>query len=253
MHPHHKSLLAEIRVRQRKGAQHGQGDSYLASTHLYYSVTAPERRAIAKTWLKANKALPPKDVVAVLHSLIEGESHEEKTLAAILLGYSKTARSAVTTKTLDAWLDQLVGWAEIDSLCSNVFTPGEVLADWKEWERFIKRLSRDENINKRRAALVFLTGPVRYSPDKRLTTLAFTTVERLKGEREIIITKAISWLLRNMTMQNERAVAVYIAKNKASLPAIAVRETTRKIKTGRESERSRPRATRPVLLSRQGD
>jgi 3-methyladenine DNA glycosylase AlkD len=233
MHTHHKTLLAEILSNQRKGRD-AFGVSYLRSGHRYYGLTAPELRGAAKAWLAANKLLPPKAIVKVLDSLFLAESHEEKILAAVMLGYSKAARGAVTTKTLDAWLDHLVGWAEIDALCSNVFKPDEVLASWKEWERFLKRLSRDGNINKRRAALVFLTGPVRYTSDKRLSTLAFETVERLKGEREIIITKAVSWLLRNLTIQHRQAVASYIAKNKATLPAIAVRETTRKIKTGRK-------------------
>jgi 3-methyladenine DNA glycosylase AlkD len=233
MHPHHKTLLAEIQSKQRKGRD-AFGASYLRSGHRYYGLTAPELRGLAKAWLRANKTLPPEEIVDTLGNLIEGPSHEEKTLAAVLLGYSKEARAAVSTKNLDAWLDHLAGWAEVDALCSNVFKPDEVLADWKAWERLLKRLARDENINKRRAALVFLTGPVRYSADKRLLALAFETVERLKSEREIIITKAVSWLLRNMSMQHKKAVAAYIAKNKASLPAIAVRETARKITTGRK-------------------
>ena len=233
MHAHHKTLLAEIQSTQRKGRA-AFGVSYLRSGHRYYGSTAPKLRAMAKAWLAANKGLPPNEIVKIVDGLIEAESHEEKVLAALLLGYSKAARAAVSTKDLDAWLNHLVGWAEIDSLCSNIFKPDEALSSWKDWERFIRRLARDENINKRRAALVFLTGFVRYSADKRLSALAFETVEWLKAEREIIITKAVSWLLRNLTIQHKKAVAAYIAKNEASLPAIAVRETTRKIKTGRK-------------------
>ena len=39
-------------------------------------------------------------------------------------------------KQLRAWLDHLVGWAEIDSLCT-IFTAEEILANRREWERFI--------------------------------------------------------------------------------------------------------------------
>jgi 3-methyladenine DNA glycosylase AlkD len=233
MHPHHETLLAEIQSGQRKGRD-AFGASYLKSGHRYYGLTAPVLRGIARQWVRANKDTPPGEVVRLLESLFTGESLEEKVLAALLLGYSKQMRAAVSTKNLDAWLDHLVGWAEIDSLCSNIFKPDEALAKWKDWERLLKRLARDKNINKRRAALVFLTGFVRYSDDERLSALAFDTVERLKEEREIIITKAVSWLLRNLTSHHKKAVAAYIAKNRASLPAIAVRETTRKIKTGRK-------------------
>ena len=108
------------------------------------------------------------------------------------------------------------------------------LPNRREWERFIAALARHRNINKRRAALVFLTGPIRRSEDKQLAELGFRTIEVLKSERAIIITKAVSWLLRSMVTHHKRAVAAYIKENHHSLPAIAVRETSRKIATGRK-------------------
>jgi 3-methyladenine DNA glycosylase AlkD len=68
----------------------------------------------------------------------------------------------------------------------------------------------------------------------RLAGLAFEVIETLKPERDIIITKAVSWLLRSMVQLHQRAVAGYINENRHSLPAIAVRETKRKIATGRK-------------------
>ena len=234
MHAHHKTLLAEIKKHRRKLVHSQANDSYLSSGHHYYDVSVPARRTLSKAWLKANKAIGGEEFLAVLDSLMLGKSHEEKTVACVLLAYHAPGRAAVGPRKLDAWLNHLVGWAEIDSLCSNVFKPEEMLADWPVWERFIRKLSRDKNINKRRAALVFLTGPVRYSSDKRLADLAFAMVEALKGERDIIITKAVSWLLRSLVENHKSAVADYIARNRALLPAIAVRETTRKIQTGRK-------------------
>jgi 3-methyladenine DNA glycosylase AlkD len=234
MHAHHKTLLTEIKKHRRKRAHSQANDSYLSSGHRYYDVSVPARRAMSKAWLKANKGIADKEFIAVLDSLVLGESHEEKTVACILLASHAQGRAVVGPGKLDAWLDHLVGWAEVDSLCQNTFKAEEMLGDWTAWERFIRKLSRDKNINKRRAALVFLTGPVRYSRDKRLAALAFDMVETLKGEREIIITKAVSWLLRSLTENHKRAVADYINRNRQSLPAIAVRETERKIETGRK-------------------
>ena len=161
-------------------------------------------------------------------------SHEEKTLASILLSCHPTARKTIELSQLNAWLDHLVGWAEIDMLCGGVFRTDELLANWREWKRFILALSRDRNINKRRAALVFLTAPVRYSEDGRVADLGFRVIRVLQREREIIITKAISWLLRSMVRHHRRLVATYLKKNRSALPAVAVRETRRKIATGRK-------------------
>ncbi len=234
MHSHHKVLLAGLEKNHRRRAHSQANDSYLSSGHHYYDVSVPVRRALAKAWLNENRSLPDSEFLAVLDSLYRGRSHEEKTLASILLAYHRAARQAVGTKQLGEWLDHLVGWAEIDSLCQSAFTAEEILGSWRDWERFIRSLSRHKNINKRRAALVFLTGPVRYSDDKRLADLAFEMVETLKPERDIIITKAVSWLLRSMVLHHKRAVAAYIKENLPSLPAIAVRETRRKIATGRK-------------------
>jgi 3-methyladenine DNA glycosylase AlkD len=234
LHHHHRALLSEIKKHQRKRVHSEANDSYLSSGHRYYDVSVPARRALAKAWLKQNRSIPNKDFVAVLDSLFRGKSHEEKTVASIVLAEHRAGRDAIGPKHLNAWLDHLVGWAEIDSLCQGAFKADEILANWAGWERFIRKLSRDKNINKRRAALVFLTGPVRTSDDRRLAALALEMIEALKSEREIIITKAISWLLRSLVQQHKRNIAEYVKTNRQSLPAIAVRETTRKIATGRK-------------------
>jgi len=116
-----------------------------------------------------------------------------------------------------------------------------VLGNWSDvggklgWESFIKKLSRDANINKRRAALVFLVGPVTYSSDKKLSKLAFSMIEALKHEKPILITKAISWLLRSLVKHHKEEVLAYVTRNAWSLPKIAVRETLVKIRTGKKN------------------
>ena len=230
---HHRALLAGLKAHRRNRVHSQANDSYVGSGHLYYDVSVPVRRTLAKKWLKEHRGITDTEFLAVVGSLFSGKSHEEKTLASILLACHASGRKAVGPKQLNAWLDQLVGWAEIDSLCT-IFTAGEILANRREWERFIGSLARHKNINKRRAALVFLTRPLRGSQDNRLAELGFRTIEVLKSERAIVITKAVSWLLRSMIAHHRRAVAAYIKQNHHSLPAVAVRETIRKIATGRK-------------------
>jgi 3-methyladenine DNA glycosylase AlkD len=234
MHTEHTKILNEIKKHKGEGTQHTKSDNYILSGHLYHDVSVPIRRRIIKNWLKENKDIPDKDFIAVLDSLYKGKSHEEKTIASYLLGYHHTHRRTIRPKQLNEWLNHLVGWAEIDSLCGNVFTAGELLADWKMWELFIKKLSKDKNINKRRAALVLLTGPTHRSGDIRLRDLAFEIIESLKHEKPIIISKAISWLLREMSFMHKEAVSAYLKNNEDTLPKIAVRETWRKIRTGKK-------------------
>ena len=225
--------MGELEKTKKKDVQRW-GDSYILSGHDYLNISVPERRRMAKEWLKRNKNISNKDFVLFLDSLYKGKSHEEKTISSIILGYDEAYRKDVKTKDLDRWLDELVGWAEVDCLCQNNFKAEELLANWKQWQAFIRKLSKDKNINKRRASLVFLTGPVYYSNDKKIRDLAFEMINALKHEKPILISKAISWLLRSMVNQHKKETANFIDKNKNTLPKIAIRETLRKIKTGRK-------------------
>jgi 3-methyladenine DNA glycosylase AlkD len=237
MHAEHRGMLKAIEARAGPPRTSVQSDSYLDSGHPIYFVRVPERRRIARAWLAAHKSLPTAEVLAVVSSLIAGRSHEEKTLGAILLGYADAARATVTPGQVDAWLDHLHGWAEVDSLCANVFKAEEMAADWPAWRDGIVRLMGDTNINKRRAALVLLTGPTHYASDDRFHALAYEAIEALKAERDIKITKPVSWLLRSMSDQRPDAVRRYVEAERASLPAIAVRETLTKLNTGTKSGR----------------
>lgn len=241
MSPEHGELLTQLRQASRPtSAERHQSDSYGGSGHLFYFVSAPDRRAIAKAWVASHRSTTPQTVLAVVDSLVDGQSHEEKTLGALLLGCHAPARAAVRPADLDRWLGKLNGWAEIDCQCHNLFSAAQMLADWPAWKGLTEQLSKDRNINKRRASLVLLNGPVRYSDDERFADLALAVIERLKAERAILITKAISWLLRSMIARHRRVVEDYLATQGDSLPRIAVRETRTKLATGVKSGRRRP-------------
>ena len=92
-------------------------------------------------------------------------------------------------------------------------------------------------MGKRRAALVLLVTPTRTSDDPRFADLAFAVVTRLAPERDILITKAVSWLLRSLVTRHRDTVIAYLDANADSLPAIAIRETRTKLKTGTKSGR----------------
>ena len=139
------------------------------------------------------------------------------------------------------WLDDLSGWAQIDALCANVFQPEDFLAEWPLWGAFLSELAGDTNINKRRTSLVFLTGPVRQSDDRRLSSAAFDNLRFLQAERGILITKAVSWLLRSLVAQHREAVVGFLDDNRAALPAVAIREVSAKLETGRKNRPPTPR------------
>ncbi|KKS65087.1 MAG: hypothetical protein UV33_C0013G0017, partial [Candidatus Daviesbacteria bacterium GW2011_GWA1_42_6] len=98
----------------------------------------------------------------------------------------------------------------------------------------LNKFVKDPDIHKRRASLVLLTKPVSHSDDPRFSDLAFENLDKLKKEKDILITKAVSWLLRDLIKYHRDRVEDYLKANKAILPKIAVREVTNKLQTGKK-------------------
>ncbi|HLZ16698.1 MAG TPA: DNA alkylation repair protein, partial [Cyclobacteriaceae bacterium] len=115
------------------------------------------------------------------------------------------------------------------------FKINQVLDNWAGWRKLVLQLNKSKNINKRRASLVLLCKPLTQTDDERLPKLTFALVDQLKTENEVLITKAISWILRSMVKLHRKPLRGYLKKTKTSLPAIAVRETLTKLKTGKKT------------------
>lgn len=234
MNPHHKNLLQEIKQLSSLRSARIDPHSHSGSPHPTWNLNVPQLRTMVKTWLKKNQDLSNKEVTNLLASLYSGSSNEEKKLPGYLLSSLDEYRSQVDLQLLNNWLEQLVGWQEVDNTCQGVFSAEDVLSRWSEWKPFLFRLSKDKNMNKRRAALVLLTTPVSSSKEKELADLSLTLIDVLKSEKDKLITKAVSWLLRSLIKNHKTRVEDYIEQNLLSLPKIAIRETKNKLATGKK-------------------
>lgn len=208
-------------------------ESYTGASHTHYGVTNGAMRDFVKAWFKAER--PSYEIwFATLDELYHGESLEEKCITGMILNLSLPYRQQLPLMQLEAWLGELVGWAEVDNTCQSTFSARELQNNWAEWEALLRRLVVSPNINQRRAGLVLLLYPLRSSDDKRFLDLGLEFVDLLKVEKDKLITKAISWFLREGIKQHKSAIAVYLEANATSLPAIAVRETRTKLSTGKK-------------------
>jgi 3-methyladenine DNA glycosylase AlkD len=233
---HHKDILTAIRANANKATQHTHQDNYLGSSHPRYDISNPVLRMLAKEWMKSHRDLSADDLANVVTSLIEGKSATEKWMGGMLLDYAKPEQLAFEPALFDEWLEHIMGWAEVDVLCSGSYSVAEVPRYWKKWEPLLRKFSKSKNIHKRRASLVLLIAPLRKKSNEPLAAMAIENIERLKGEKEILITKAISWILRTMIKHHKDLVAEYIEENRGTLPSIAVRETLVKLTTGRKTK-----------------
>ncbi len=232
---HHEEILKLILKNSGKATKHTDLDNYLGTTHPRYPITVPLLRLIAKDWVKNHPELTADTFANLLTSLIKGESYTEKCMAGILLDYATKEQHQFNPKLFDGWLNELEGWAEVDTLCTGKYTSTEIINQWKSWEPLLLKFSVSKNIYKRRASMVCLCSPLRAKSDKRLADCAIHTVELLKNEKDILITKAISWVLRTLIKHHRKTVEVYLKENETTLPPFAIRETRVKLKTGRKS------------------
>ena len=207
---------------------------YLGTKRRHLCLKSPSRDKILREVSEELKKLDPKETIKILDELFSTDTFEDYNFAGKLLTRLPEVRKALKLSQIKKWVSRSNGWAECDSICQSLFHGEEVLPRWDKWQKAIREFSKNKNIQIRRASLVLQVKPVRESNDPRLRKLAFETIEKLKAEKEVLITKAISWLLRELTRQNKAEVREYLQKNKPSLPAIAYRETMRKIIRGKK-------------------
>lgn len=232
---HHQEILRLIRAKAGKPSQHTLSDTYLGNTHPKYAIRVPDLRLLAKSWMKVNASLSAKDFEQLLTSLIEGKSSTEKCTAGILMDYAWPHQRSLAPALYLKWLNHVEGWVEVDTLCTNKFTSKSIVSQLDKWEPVIRKLARGKSLEKRRASLVLLCGAVRLDTHARLVTIGFENILLLSAEKDILITKAISWLLRTLIKHHRLAVEEFLNEHREQLPAIAVRETAQKLKTGRKS------------------
>lgn len=228
----HKKLLDEIIAKSGKPTNHTFLDNYLGNSHPRYPINNPTLRSITKAFTQAHKDLAVKEFQQLLTSLIEAPSCTEKMTAGLLLDTCTKEQRQFDPAIFDKWLNHLIGWVEVDTLCTGKYSKIEILNQWPHWKKLLSKFAASNNIQKRRASLVLLCQPVRQLREEAMSEVAFQNIRILSHEKEVLITKAISWLLRSMVKHYKKEVITFVKQNQSTLPAIAVRETLTKIKTG---------------------
>lgn len=234
MNPHQTDLLEQFTLASKYGGAVGQRPEHEGTPRTYFGLRNGVRRAVIQGWIDDHQDIAYDDWVALIDALYHGQSYEERCTPPTLLAKFPEYRQQLPLTQLDLWLGQLEGWAEVDSTCQSIFKASELLARWDDWQSLLQRLTQDDNINKRRASIVLLTSPISDSPDERFLKQALYNVEALKHEQHKRITKAISWVLRKGIKQHRQAIEGYLDDHADSLPAVAVRETRRKLETGKK-------------------
>jgi len=174
--------------------------------------------------------------VDLMTSLIEGKSFTEKMIAGFLLDRASKDLRKFDPANFGQWLNHLEGRAEIDTFCAGKYSATEIVNQFPKWKKLLVQFSKSDAIEKRRASLVLCCAALRKARNEPLLEIAFKNIQRLKAEKDVLITKAVSWVLRNAIKHHKAEVQSFLEGNEDSLPRIAVRETWVKLKTGRKTK-----------------
>jgi 3-methyladenine DNA glycosylase AlkD len=178
----------------------------------------------------------PPTVAAVADALWQRAVREEMVVAALLHGHDERSRSRFGLRRADRWARLVDNWETADAL--GAWLAARATAD-DPGRRYpmLETLAGRTNPWSRRVGLVGCIGTARTPGAREWWPRVTEIVLRLAGDREAGIPKAISWVLREHTRNTSAEVAVFIDAYRADLPAIAVRETRRKLETGTKSGR----------------
>ncbi len=235
MNAYHAELLKSIKAKSGKRTKHTFLDNYLGTEHPRYPINNPKMRAITKSFMKSH-SFEAHAFIDLLTSLIEGKSFTEKLIAGFLLDNAPKDLLKFDPIHFDHWLNYLQGWAEVDTLCAGKYSKTEILPQFSTWKKLLVQFSKSEMIEKRRASLVLCCAPLRKERNEPILKVTFQNILRVRHEKEVLITKAISWVLRNAVKHHKIEVRNFLEQYGNSLPRIAIRETWVKLKTGRKTK-----------------
>ncbi len=202
----------------------------------FYGVAVGDLRRIAKGWHRDHPGAAPGEVAAVADALWTTGVREEMVVAALVHGHDRRARSTMGLRRADRWTRTLDNWETADAMAAWLTAPA-VADDPGRRYSMLETLAGRRNPWARRVGLVACIGTGRTPSAAEWWPRVSGIVLRLAVDREASIPKAISWVLRVHTAHAPRLIEEFMDVHQDVLPAIALRETRNKLRTGTKSGR----------------
>jgi len=210
-----------------------QEKRYMKSAMRHHGVAVPQLREFARQYRQQFELNDADQCVALAAPLWQSEWFEERSLAILFCaGEAEELTPLQVTNLFEDWLQDIRGWAHLDSLCIEVI--GKIGRNHKElWPRvFSWRLNG--HMWTRRASLISLMQVVRDGSVDRDQLRA--TCADLSGEKEFFIRKAIGWILREGVRKELSGIDDIIVALGPKLSPLSLREAIRRYPVDKQAE-----------------
>jgi 3-methyladenine DNA glycosylase AlkD len=202
-----------------------QEKRYLKSPFEFYGVSVPRIRTVARQFRRENRDISKEALWALCQALWQGGFHEERALAMFLLEEHHSLLDYSDMPSLERMLRESVNWDQVDQI--SVHLVGSVLQKDQRVLDYLRQWGRDPNFWMRRAALLSQLLLLRAGKgDKKLF---YSFAEEMMEEKEFFIRKAIGWVLREMSKVDSEEVSRFVAKNRARMSGVTLREANRRL------------------------
>jgi 3-methyladenine DNA glycosylase AlkD len=226
-------------IRQQAEPDYREGSAKVMRTQLVvHGVRMPNLRRIARDWKKEHKEIDRGELMLLVEALWQAESQEQRVLALELLRAYPGQVESLLWDHFERWRGLVDNWGLTDGLGSCILGPW-IIADPGSRLGHLRDLIADTDHWSRRLALVATVPINRGHAGMTIPELTLELIDRVKHERDPMITKAVSWALREMTKTHPDQVAGYVKQNRGLLAAHVVRDVGNKLRTGLKSGRGR--------------
>lgn len=224
--------LAELSTDKRREAS----SRYIKSSLTVIGTATPELRKVVREFAAAVKAGTAEDAFGLALELARRGTLEGRQAGYELLAKHKEAMADLTVADLERLGEGMDNWASVDGFCLEILGPCWLRGVIEDEHVFAWLDSED--VWWRRAAVVATTGLNKKSRGgKGDAPRTLAVCERVVAEKHPMITKALSWALREMGKVEPEPVIRFLEEHEGELAAHVKREVRAKLETGRKNPR----------------
>ncbi len=199
-----------------------QMKAYLKGQFEFYGIPASGRRQVQKEWfLKLNAKSEPVDLEFVRACWAE----EEREFQYLAIDYLRLKQKELNGSHIPLLIDLVLTkswWDTVDMLASAIIG-GILLGKPELIGEYPDQWIEDENLWLRRTAILFQLKYREAMDFERLQRYCLKT----QGEKEFFIRKAIGWILREASKQNQEEVKLILSAGEFS--GLTIREASKYI------------------------